>query len=84
MSELEANAQFHYHPRCKRNRITHLMFVDDLLFTQGDLTSVQQIMKKFQKISQCSGYITNQDKCELYCAILTDSAKEFICDQLGM
>ncbi|XP_074304500.1 secreted RxLR effector protein 78-like [Silene latifolia] len=32
-----------YHPKCSRLKLTHLVFADDLmLFTRGDLPSVQQ------------------------------------------
>lgn len=41
LMELHYNRQFHYHPRCKTGLI-HICFADDLLlFTRGDVDSVQ-------------------------------------------
>lgn len=49
VNELEENDRFKFHPRCKRNKITHLMLVDDLLlFSHGDMESVKQLMKQEQ------------------------------------
>jgi len=50
MSKLFQNkftdGQFIYHPKCKKLGITHLMFVDDLLFfTKGDLDSIKTVTK---------------------------------------
>lgn len=41
MNTLHHNAQFHYHPKCKRSKIPHLMFADDLLlFCKLDIESI--------------------------------------------
>lgn len=45
MNTLHNNSDFHYHPRCKRARITHLMFADNLLiFYKVDISPVRAML----------------------------------------
>ncbi|WMV26834.1 hypothetical protein MTR67_020219 [Solanum verrucosum] len=47
---------FHYHPRCKAQKIVQLSFVDDLLlFCRGDIKSVKCMNQCFMQFSQASG-----------------------------
>ena len=45
---------FKFHPQCKKNKLVHLMFTDDLLvFSAADPKTVQYIVKaleNFQKV----------------------------------
>lgn len=59
--------KFKYHPRCAKLRITYLSFADDLLlFTRGDMKSVQAIQQKFLLFPHVSGLYANLSKSEVY------------------
>lgn len=60
------NREFHFHARCNRVKLCHLIFVDDLLlFSRGDLGSINVLWRCFQQFGQMSGLIANQDKYEI-------------------
>lgn len=73
---LHQNHGFHYHPRCKRLRLTHVCFADDLLlFTRGDLTSVQQLVTILDIFALTSGLKANQRKSSIYFGGVTEVVK---------
>ncbi|XP_020258575.1 uncharacterized protein LOC109834980 [Asparagus officinalis] len=73
---LRNDRDFKYHPKCSKLKITHLIFADDLLlFSYGDLNSVQKILQIFQKFSKISGLEANQDKCSIYFGGVDDTVK---------
>ena len=50
LGELKEDLAFNFHPKCERIRLTHLIFVDDLLlFAMADHSSVTRIMEAFRK-----------------------------------
>lgn len=54
---------FKYHPSCKKNKITHLLFADDLLlFSFGDVPSMHALVESFYKFSKASELVANLDK----------------------
>lgn len=54
LGTLDSNPNFEYYPRCKRIKLTHLMFADDLLlFCREDIASIKAMMTQFSKFS-CS------------------------------
>ncbi|XP_074267102.1 uncharacterized protein LOC141590406 [Silene latifolia] len=58
---------FHFHPLCKKLRLTHLMFVDDLLlFCKGEVKSICIIMELFKRFSSASGLHINSEKSDFY------------------
>ncbi|XP_058725860.1 uncharacterized protein LOC131597167 [Vicia villosa] len=64
---LEVQPKFSYHPRCKKLNITNVSFADDiLLFTRGDTTSVQILMKKIENFSMATGLKAHPEKCHIY------------------
>lgn len=66
-STLPEEPEFNYHPRCQKLGITHLSFADDLLlFTRGDLISVQLLKDKFMLFSEASGLKANLSKSQIY------------------
>ncbi|XP_021715257.1 uncharacterized protein LOC110683220, partial [Chenopodium quinoa] len=76
---------FNYHPKCEKLGITHIMFADDLLlFSRGDLISVQLLFEAFQKFSSASGLVANLDKSDVYFGGLTDSKQDTLQEALGM
>lgn len=64
---LQNNSEFHYHPKCKKQRIIQLSFVDDLLmFCRGDVKFVTCLYKCFMVFSEASGLVANVDKSNVY------------------
>ncbi|KAK9750638.1 hypothetical protein RND81_02G209900 [Saponaria officinalis] len=58
---------FKFHSLCKRARLTHLCFADDLLlFCYGNRASVTTIMRAFLTFSSASGLKMNQQKSSIY------------------
>ncbi|XP_074283120.1 uncharacterized protein LOC141607664 [Silene latifolia] len=70
---------FQYHPLCKELKLTHLMFVDDLLlFCKGIAQSVMLILKAFSTFSKASGLSMNNSKYEVYFNGMAATLKEDI------
>lgn len=67
LDSLDKQSKFGYHPRCKKVKLTHLMFAYDvLLFCRVDAKSVALIMEKFQEFSKCSRLEVNVAKFEVF------------------
>lgn len=50
------NEQFHFHPRCSKGKITHLLFADGLLiFAKVDLKSIKCVRDAFNDFSLACG-----------------------------
>lgn len=82
MARLHFDPQFEYHPRCKRVRVTHVMFADDLLvLLKANKKSIQAIMSQFQNFSACLGLTANVDTSEFYCAGVSDELQEMLCQE---
>lgn len=85
MTALEEDPTFHYHRRCKRVKLTHLIFAYDLLlFSRGDVGSVKDLLKQFKEFVACSRLQANLEKSKVYCAGICDDLKYEICEELGM
>lgn len=83
--DLHHNRLLHYHPRCKRFRLTHVCFADDLLmFARGDAGSVQQLLSSFDKFAKASGLHFNQLKSYLYFGGVKQEVKQEILEVSGM
>lgn len=74
---LHQNRDFHYHPRCKRVLLTHFCFADEMLvlFTIGDVSSIQQLMKVIDTFAATSGHKANQLKNCIYFGGVPDEVK---------
>ncbi|XP_060183073.1 uncharacterized protein LOC132613029 [Lycium barbarum] len=67
LKTLHKQPRFHYHPKCKKQKIVQLSFADDLLmFCRGDKVSVMHFYACFQEFSMASGLIANVDKSCIY------------------
>jgi len=57
---------FKFHPHCKKTKLIHLMFVDDLVvFGAADPRAVQLIMEAFGKFSRSTGLEANTAKSQV-------------------
>ena len=58
---------FDYHPKCKRIKLTHLCFADDLMiFTKGNLESIVGIQNVLRFFYSYSRLQLNSDKSEIF------------------
>ncbi|XP_060190282.1 uncharacterized protein LOC132619370 [Lycium barbarum] len=84
LGTLKEEPDFNYHLRCQRLGITHLCFADDLLmFTRGDIGSVQLLRDKFDMFSEASGLKANMQKSQVYFAGVDNDTKDAIISVLG-
>ncbi|XP_058732785.1 uncharacterized protein LOC131604357 [Vicia villosa] len=82
--KMQENLIFKHHPKCKKLGLTHLIFADDiLLFSKGDVASIQMLMNTLQVFSNSIGLIVNPSKCFVYMGAVDDSTKEQILSTTG-
>ncbi|XP_047261967.1 uncharacterized mitochondrial protein AtMg01250-like, partial [Capsicum annuum] len=66
MSELP---DFRFHPMCKKTKLTHLVFADDLMiFCKGTASSVSRVMEALDHFSKVTGLEANNDKSNIILA----------------
>ncbi|KAL0461952.1 UNVERIFIED_CONTAM: hypothetical protein Slati_0082800 [Sesamum latifolium] len=64
-----SNSEFNFHPKCEKLKITHILFADDLmLFSRGDLRSVNILMECLQEFRDISGLAVNTSKSCIFTA----------------
>ncbi|XP_074315627.1 uncharacterized protein LOC141651831 [Silene latifolia] len=67
LRQLPSHHGFSYHPKCVKIKLTHLIFADDLLvFTRGDLPSIQAVDHCLNNFAALSGLRVNPMKSNLY------------------
>lgn len=83
--QLHQNKDFHCHPRCKRLFLIHVYFADNLLlFTRGDVKSIQQVVQILDSFAATSGLKANQLKSCIYFGGVDERVKEEILRVSGM
>lgn len=71
-----------YHPRCKNIDLTHLCFADDLMvFSDGKKSSVEGILRVFQKFDKMTGLKISLEKSTLFMAGISSQNQEDILRQ---
>lgn len=71
--------EFNYHPRCATQKITHLIYADDLmLFTRGDITSIQIAWDCLLDFGDKSGLRVNPQKSNIFLAGVFGADKDDI------
>ena len=64
-----AGIPFDYHWRCKKTKLTHLCFADDLMFFYGgSLHSVELLHFALQEFCSISGLMPNKEKSSIFIA----------------
>lgn len=82
---LHEEKQFKYHPRCKKLKLLHVCFADDLLmFAIGNVLAVQHLMRALDTFSAASGLQANQLKNCIYFRGVQEDVKQEILRVTGM
>ncbi|KAL8134215.1 hypothetical protein AgCh_009316 [Apium graveolens] len=64
---IEEDGVFKYHPKCAKQRISHLSFADDLfLFSAADPYSIQILKDALDEFGRCSGLWPNNSKINIF------------------
>ena len=75
---------FSFHTRCKRAKITHLAFADDLLlFCRADVSSVSIIQRCLEEFFLMSGLRANIGKSLIFMDGVTETVKDQLSSLLG-
>ncbi|XP_074304832.1 uncharacterized protein LOC141639656 [Silene latifolia] len=84
LRKLPTHPGFSYHPKCVKINLTHLIFADDLLvFTRGDLPSIQAVDRCLKQFAAYSGLQVNPMKSNLYFGGVPVSVKNLILASTG-
>ena len=84
LGKLKSIPDFNFHPKCSALNISHLAFADDLiLFTRGDVTSVNLIMDCLKKFGECSGLCISNTKSNVFMAGISRDIMEEIKTIIG-
>ncbi|XP_074278128.1 uncharacterized protein LOC141601728 [Silene latifolia] len=84
LRQLPSHPGFSYHPNCVKVKLTHLIFADDLLvFTRGDLPSIQAVDKCLSLFAGFSGLRVNPMKSNLYFGGVNPQLKQLILQTTG-
>ncbi|XP_075098948.1 uncharacterized protein LOC142175847 [Nicotiana tabacum] len=77
LKKLQIVPNFNYHPKCSKQHITHICFVDDLLLCcRADRISMQLLMKYFEHLSSVSGLKANMVVSSLYISGVTTEFRQ--------
>lgn len=76
---MDDNKRFKYHSKCRKLKIVNLSFIGDhLIFSRGDVESVQQVMDAFCKFSKSTRLSVNPSKCKTYLGNVKDHVRRDI------
>ncbi|KAL2934560.1 LINE-1 retrotransposable element ORF2 protein [Bienertia sinuspersici] len=75
---------FHFHPRCRAAKLTHLCFADDLILCcKGEQASIDKLLRGFNHFSQVSGLQANRSKTEIYTCGMKDQEVQNVLNESG-
>ena len=85
LNSAAAQEKIKYHSNCKSMKMTHLSFADDLLiFIDGSLHSVQQVLQVLKEFEKRSGLAISMQKTSFYASGMTDQEVDTIQASTGM
>ncbi|XP_050238425.1 uncharacterized protein LOC126687917 [Mercurialis annua] len=80
----DVSNDFCFHKSCKKLKINHLMFADDLLlFCHGDIKSVQFLSDSLNSFKNTSGLSVNPSKSQIFFCNINSELKNRILNMLG-
>ncbi|XP_071688225.1 uncharacterized protein [Rutidosis leptorrhynchoides] len=66
-NSIKVNPLFKFHVGCKKMKLTHVCFADDLLvFCHGDVNSIKVIKQALEEFSQVSGLLPDMHKSTVF------------------
>ena len=72
------------HPHCKENKMTHLIFADDLIvFSAAETRTLAYLMEAFDKFSNSTGLEANKGKSQIVMRGCNDQQRRQILEQTG-
>ncbi|KAH0738106.1 hypothetical protein KY290_036811 [Solanum tuberosum] len=75
---------FRYHPMCKKVKLTHLIFADDLMiFCKGNLNSVNRVIEALTHFSVATGLEANLEKSSVFLAGVDEDTQNQILARTG-
>ncbi|XP_058754588.1 uncharacterized protein LOC131627751 [Vicia villosa] len=84
LKKLHGNTIFKFHPKCNKLGITSICFADDLmLFTRGDVGSVQAMMDTVNQFSTATGLKASPTKCRVYFGGVDETVQQRILSITG-
>jgi hypothetical protein len=77
--------RFRFHPKCRKLKLTHLCFADDLLiFSAADMGSIWTIKEALAEFEDLSGLKANPAKSSVFCAGVHRDDKRALLEILHM
>jgi len=75
---------FKFHPHCKDNRMTHLIFTDDLIvYSAAEANTIASLKKAFDRFSESTGLVANNEKSKIVMGGCHDQLKKQILELTG-
>ena len=84
MRDIGRKNDFTYHWRCKKEKLNHLCFADDvMIFSKGDVGSISLIKEALKEFYEYSGLMASQEKSNVFLSGVPKEEKEILCHVLG-
>jgi hypothetical protein len=78
-------SSFKFHPRCLKQKLTHICFADDLLiFSEASVKSISIIKDALIEFEELCGLKANPSKSSLFCSGVSERTKLLLLDDLNM
>lgn len=85
LNKAASDLKIKYHQKCSKSKLTHLCFADDLLiFTEGSLSSVQNVLQVLREFELRSGLAVSVQKSSFFASGLTQQELDEIKVSTGM
>lgn len=85
LNDAASQTRLKYHSNCKKIKLTHLSFADDLLiFTEGNIESVQCVLQVLKEFEARSGLAVSMQKTSFYASGLSEDEINRIQASTGM
>lgn len=79
LNNATAHGNIQYHSKCRKMKLTHLSYADDLLiFIDGSLESVQNVLQVLHEFEQQPGFAVSYQKKSFYASGLSPQEIETI------
>lgn len=85
LNEVASSSRLKYHSKCKKIKLTHLSFADDLLiFIEGNIESVQCVLQVLKEFEERSGLAVSIQKTSFFASGMTEEEINTIQASTGM